>query len=150
MERAADIVFIPTRLEYFGFGEYEFGSNEIIERVERGISGTHRLNGMVLLWGAAVSGGVHLEDAQIFDLAPTILRVMGEPVPNDMDGKVLTEALDLAYADGWPGTGLPEVGSACPSSATVRDAAGATVADDLTDEDRELIADRLRGLGYVG
>ena len=114
-----------------------------MERVERGISGTHRLNGMVLLWGAASSKGVRLEEAQIFDLAPTILRMMGEPVPKDMDGKVLTEALREEYA-GWPGTGdLPETGSTLPEYGTAMD-------DDLTDEDKELIANRLRGLGYVG
>lgn len=149
-EQAADIVFIPTRLEYFGFGEYEFGSNEIIERVERGISGTHRLNGMVLLWGAAASRSVHLEDAKILDLAPTILRVMGEPVPNDMDGQVLTQALDPAYAAGESGRGLPETGSHSPALTTAGDVTGASVVDDLTAEDRELIANRLRGLGYVG
>ncbi len=142
VEKAADIVFIPTRLEYFGFGEYEFGSNEIIESVERGISGTHRLNGMVLLWGAAASTGVQLKDARIFDLAPTILRIMGETVPEDMDGQVLAHALNSDYAGPCPAGGLPVPESTFPASAAV------TVS--LTDEDKELIADRLRGLGYVG
>ncbi len=142
VEMAADIVFIPTRLEYFGFGEYEFGSNEIIESVERGISGTHRLNGMVLLWGAAASAGAHLRDAQIIDLAPTILRILGEAAPDDMDGQVLTQALNSEYAGQWPTGGPPAPESTFPASVAV--------AEYLTDEDKELIADRLRGLGYVG
>ena len=150
VEGAADIVFIPTRLEYFGFGEYEFGSHEIIESVTRGISGTHRLNGVVMLWGAAASTGVHLRDAQILDLAPTILRIMGEPVPEDMDGQVLTQALSPEYAGVWPTGGLPETGSTSPASAAVGDAFGAAEVEHLTDEDKELIASRLRGLGYVG
>jgi predicted AlkP superfamily phosphohydrolase/phosphomutase len=149
-ERAADIVFIPTRLEYFGFGEYEFGSHEIVERVERGISGTHRLNGMVLFWGPASSVGVHLADAQIIDLAPTILRMMGEPVPKDMDGKVLTEALSEAYAGGGDSKGMPSAGKVLPEYTPAQDAVDIAIADDLTEEDKELIADRLRGLGYVG
>lgn len=142
VEQAADIVFIPTRMEYFAFGEYEFGSNQIIERTKRGISGTHRLNGMVLLWGESVLAGTQLTGAQIFDLAPTILHLMGETVPQDMDGRVLTEALGPEYAEVQLAEKLqsPE-GSPMPSAA---------VDEALSDEDRERIVERLRGLGYVG
>ena len=34
-----------------------------------------------------------LDQPRIVDLAPTVLHVMGCPVPDDMDGRVLTEAL---------------------------------------------------------
>ena len=77
LELAADIVFIPTRLEYFGFGEYEFGSHKIIEAMERGISGTHRMNGVFLAYGAAVEPGSEVEGASLVDLAPTILDACG-------------------------------------------------------------------------
>ncbi len=142
VDQAADIVFIPTRMEYFGFGEYEFGTNEIIESVKRGISGTHRLNGMALLWGRAICAGGHLRDAQILDLAPTILHLMGHSVPHDMDGRVLTEALSPEYAEVRPGDDLPSTAALPPPS---------TAADDvLSAENAELIVERLRGLGYVG
>jgi predicted AlkP superfamily phosphohydrolase/phosphomutase len=156
VDQAADIVFIPTRMEYFGFGEYEFGSDEIIESMKRGISGTHRLNGLVMLWGNAVQAGTQIQNAQIFDLAPTILRVMGEPVPQDMDGRVLSEVLTPEYTREIPiaktlsgeahpagsiGTGdLDSAASTGPS----------TEAQPLTDEDADLLAERLRRLGYVG
>lgn len=51
LEKAPDIIFLPRRLEYFGFGEYEFGSHKIIESMRRGISGTHRMNGIFLAYG---------------------------------------------------------------------------------------------------
>jgi hypothetical protein len=143
LERAADVVFIPTRMEYFGFGEYEFGSNEIIERMKRGISGTHRLNGMALLWGQAVLAGARLQGAQIVDLAPTILHLMGEPVPQDMDGRVLTQVLTPEYAEVL----LPER-ELLPS---VPSPEGSTTADEaLSGEEAELVLSRLRALGYVG
>ena len=142
VDQAADIVFIPTRMEYFGFGEYEFGTNEIIESVKRGISGTHRLNGMALLWGRAICAGGRLRDAQILDLAPTILHLMGHSVPHDMDGRILTEALRPEYAEVRPGDDLPSATASPPPS---------TAADDvLSAENAELIVERLRGLGYVG
>jgi predicted AlkP superfamily phosphohydrolase/phosphomutase len=143
VDQAADIVFIPTRMEYFGFGEYEFGSNEIIESMKRGISGTHRPNGICLLWGKPVRAGSELAGASLYDLAPTILHLMGEPVPAGMDGRVLTEALLPEYASltqKQVRTGS-EVFSPPPAS---------LANDELSDQDLELIADRLRGLGYVG
>jgi hypothetical protein len=137
-------------MEYFGFGEYEFGSNAIIEGMKRGISGTHRLNGMMLLWGKAASTSVHLRDTQIVDLAPTILHMMGEPVPQDMDGRVLTDALGDEYAQGGRLTDPPSTEGSFPVPTAADDAAGAVGIQPLTDEDKELMADRLRGLGYVG
>jgi predicted AlkP superfamily phosphohydrolase/phosphomutase len=142
VDKAADIVFMPTRMEYFGFGEYEFGSNQIVESMKRGISGTHRLNGMALLWGGAISGGTHLRHAQILDLAPTILHLMGQPVPEDMDGRVLIEALNAEYA------AIERVSGAEPVSTAIPEAPSGD--DVLSAEDAELIAERLRALGYVG
>ncbi len=92
-EHAPDIVFLPRRLEYFGFGEYEFGSHKIIRSMRRSISGTHRMNGVFMAYGGDPprrrSGG----RASLVDLAPTILHLMGESVPAHMDGRVLAEAI---------------------------------------------------------
>ncbi len=147
LESAADIVFIPTRMEYFGFGEYEFGSNDVIEAVDRGISGTHRPNGICLLWGPGVKEGTHLQGAHLYDLAPTILHLMGHAVPEDMDGRVLTDAL------------LPEYGELIEDRTPSQLYAPPTPGDggargepeaDLSEEDEDIIVERLRGLGYVG
>ena len=127
------------RLEYFGFGEYEFGSHKIIESMRRGISGTHRMNGVFMAYGAAIRPGVEVEDASLVDLAPTILHLMGESVPAHMDGRVLAEA--IAQGD------RAEVRREWRS----RSAADVDPADaGLSDEDRKVLAERLRSLGYVG
>jgi predicted AlkP superfamily phosphohydrolase/phosphomutase len=153
--RGADILFIPTRMEYFGFGEYEFGANTVIEPVMRGISGTHRMNGVVIVHGRPILPGITLGRSQVepidpgtrggqppqpwlADLAPTILYLMGVPVPDDMDGRVLSEAFKPEYAD-LPGL-LHERGSYVdtdPESV-------------LSDADKAAITERLRSLGYVG
>ena len=147
VEQAADIIFIPTRMEYFGFGEYEFGSNEIIESMKRGISGTHRANGMFLMWGKAVKSDIWLEGAQIFDLAPTILHLMAQSRPADMDGRVLAEALKPEYVALSKIRHNQKAGSSSDSGS---EPTSSLVGDELSDEDEKLIVQRLRDLGYVG
>lgn len=140
LDRAPDILFLPRNLEYFGFGEYEFGSNQVIEPVTRGISGTHRMNGILLLAGQPIRAGQHIQGAQIVDLAPTILHLLGLPVPDEMDGRVLTEALSSPIEPVAMPAHVPEEGPATPSS----DGGG------FTPDDEAAVLERLRGLGYVG
>jgi predicted AlkP superfamily phosphohydrolase/phosphomutase len=153
--RGADILFIPTRMEYFGFGEYEFGANTVIEPMMRGISGTHRMNGVLVMHGLPILPGITLGRDRVepinlgapkglppqpwlADLAPTILHLMGVPVPEDMDGRVIVEAIRPEYAS---------------LQALVRDGTsdGEQVPEaELSDADRAAITERLRSLGYVG
>lgn len=137
--RAPDILFLPRRLEYFGFGEYEFGSHRIVESMRRGISGTHRMNGIFLAYGAPVRPGLAIHGAAIVDLAPTMLHLSGRPVPAHMDGRVLEEALVEGFRSVERSTEPLDHGTV-PG----RNGQG------LSDEDREVLAQRLRSLGYVG
>ena len=57
------------------------------------LSGTHSMNGMFALMGTSFHAGRQME-AQIIDIAPTILAAMNLPVTQDMDGRVLTEAFN--------------------------------------------------------
>lgn len=139
LEQAPDILFLPRRLEYFGFGEYEFGSHRVIERMKRGISGTHRMDGVFLAYGAAIEPGVTVDDARIIDLAPSILHLMGLPVPAYMDGRVLAEIC----ASGFRSAPVPEQSLAWHHSDN--GAAGG-----LTEAEKQILAERLRNLGYVG
>lgn len=138
LEDAPDIVFLPKRLEYFGFGEYEFGSHRVIEAMRRGISGTHRMNGIFAALGEPVQPGVEISGATLADLAPTVLHLLGQPIPAAMDGRVLIQALRGPLAAQTPQV----VDTPAPVSTT-----GAFT---LSAEDEAAISERLRGLGYVG
>jgi predicted AlkP superfamily phosphohydrolase/phosphomutase len=142
LEHAPDIVFIPTRLEYFGFGEYEFGSHQIIEPMKRGISGTHRLNGIFLAYGKDIRPGQEISGAHITDLAPTILHLLGEPVPVHMDGQVLSAA--------FAGASRPVQRVELADWATDRTGDGPAGGEMLSAEERQVLTERLRDLGYVG
>jgi len=54
-------------------------------------SGWHSRFGTFIACGPDIIQGVKLKDVSIYDVTPTILHLMGQPVPSDMDGRVLKE-----------------------------------------------------------
>lgn len=60
-------------------------------------SGTHRLHGILVMAGAPFRAGATLSQAHITDIAPTLLYLLGVPVPTEMDGRVLFDGFDPAY-----------------------------------------------------
>ncbi len=54
----------------------------------------HRFHGIVVLHGPGIVQGEELIGATLLDIAPTLLAIMGLPVGQDMDGKVLTQAFE--------------------------------------------------------
>ena len=100
--------------------------------------GTHRLNGTFMAMGEGIKQGTEVFGAEICDVAPTILYLLGDPIPEDMDGKVLANVFeDDVYAHRPPqyegATGETETGSFVSYS----------------DEESEEVAERLKGLGYL-
>ena len=57
-------------------------------------TGSHRLEGIFLAYGKDIKKSYKIEGAKIYDIAPTILHLFGLPIPNDMDGRVLTEIFE--------------------------------------------------------
>ncbi|RME25851.1 MAG: hypothetical protein D6798_08030, partial [Deltaproteobacteria bacterium] len=53
-----------------------------------GMNGSHRPEGLLLLWGRGVEPGP-IESAGVEDVAPTLLSLAGEPVPGWFDGRPL-------------------------------------------------------------
>ncbi|EMR73628.1 hypothetical protein MCGE09_00468 [Thaumarchaeota archaeon SCGC AB-539-E09] len=90
-EKMPDIVFIPCH-GYIGFEEFEFSSNSVFSS-PKGISGTHRPNGILIMSGTNVKNGKKLSNSiKIEDVAPTILKLFNISIPDKMDGAVILEA----------------------------------------------------------
>jgi len=102
----------------------------------RGDSGCHRLHGIFIGQGAAFAQGTTVDGARIIDLAPTILHILGQPVPADMDGRVLNDALSSELRGK-----SAEVSAATTTSQTQVD---------FTDAEQAEVEERLRALGYLG
>jgi len=97
---APDIVFDPN-------GGYEFspdGSNEggRLERVTGEGRGIHTSHGMLVMTGAGVRPAGDLTGPSIMDVVPTVLYLLGLPVPAEMDGRVLAGALSREWLGARP------------------------------------------------
>lgn len=57
-------------------------------------SGCHDPKGVLMLYGAGVRRGGRVGESTNLDIAPTLLKLLGLPAPEEMKGRVLAEALD--------------------------------------------------------
>ena len=100
--------------------------------------GTHRLNGILIGRGPALKTAAEIENAGLIDLAPTLLYLFGVPVPEDMDGKVLTNAFQSDFLAAHP----LQTGRASGTSGTDRPTG-------YTEEESAKVEERLKALGYL-
>ena len=107
--------------------------SRIVTRQIRGDSGCHRRHGILIASGPDVRQGATFQDARIVDLAPTMLHILGQPVPDHMDGRVLTEALLTSR----------------PVTYRSTDSRTQGIQDALSAEDVAEVEQRLRSLGYL-
>jgi len=56
--------------------------------------GSHRREGIFIACGPEVRAGAALPPVTQYDIAPTVYYLQGQPVPSDVDGRVLTELFD--------------------------------------------------------
>jgi predicted AlkP superfamily phosphohydrolase/phosphomutase len=100
---------------------------------DKRMEGTHRIEGILALGGANVHRGLRL-DADIVDIAPTVLAALGLRVPVDMEGKVLREAFTME----------PVIEREPPLKKVVEEHA-----EVYTEADKKVLEKRLSDLGYL-
>jgi predicted AlkP superfamily phosphohydrolase/phosphomutase len=135
VDDAPDIMFLPKDT-YTALGDFEFLSNSLVSPSYW--SGSHRMNGIIIMKGPCIKKGVTIEKAQLIDVAPTILYLLGLPIPSDMDGRVLVEAIEPSHVLLHPikyENVEPKVMG---------------VSLKMTREEEQKVIERLRALGYLG
>lgn len=98
-----------------------------------GDSGHHRANGIFIAHGPGIRPGYKLAGARLVDLAPTILHLLGVPIPTGLDGHLLSGAL----LDPRPGPTQPPLPPPTDPATT------------LPASEQAEIAARLQALGYM-
>jgi predicted AlkP superfamily phosphohydrolase/phosphomutase len=99
-------------------------------------SSLHGQHGIVILAGPMIREGHLLDGARIEDGVPTIMYGLGQPIPDDLDGRPLLEAFSDAFRE------RTDV-----ASTRVEDAHPEGVG--LSDEEEDSIRRHLADLGYV-
>ena len=102
------------------------------------IPGTHDMDGILTFTGPGIKPGTIVTGAQLEDVAPTLLYLLGEPIPKDMDGRALTEIVEEDFRKTHE-IKYREVEADSP----VDEESGYSA------EEEEIIHERLKGLGYM-
>lgn len=136
-ELAPDIIFMPAN----GYkGAVGIDTDNIIEYVPQEsletISGVHDMDGILVFNGPKFKKNYRIDSAQIIDIFPTLLYVLGIPIPSYADGRVIRDALrdefqgeKIAYIDGLTYQGA--------------------TSDRLSADEEEAMKKSLKGLGYL-
>jgi predicted AlkP superfamily phosphohydrolase/phosphomutase len=136
LDKAPNIVFMieDGTIEIdatVGSGEYLVDGNPFTDW-----TGTHTRDGVIIAKGPKFKSGKTIIDANIQDITPTILDLYDIPIPTEIDGKVLYNILkeDIAVKDRVVISHKSEIHHMNAS---------------LSSEEKVLIEDRLRKLGYL-
>ena len=135
LDRAPDIMFLPNASGLFAGSMTGFFSNRWIFE-NAAWPGHHRMEGILLAKGKWFNKGKRIEGARLIDLAPTILHILGNKVPADMDGRVLSDLFAKDFLERHP-VEYREPDPAAPVHAPPP-----------TGEDEDVIR-RLKDLGYL-
>jgi predicted AlkP superfamily phosphohydrolase/phosphomutase len=137
-DMAPDLTVVPGDWCYRTIGLHDFTTNRVITDAF-GPTGDHRMEGVFIGTGKGFRPGARMpDDANLFDIAPTVLHLLGVPVPEDMDGRVLLDVLD-------PTLPRPQPQAASPPD----EPEPVTVPSGYTEEEDAAIQQRLADLGYL-
>lgn len=112
-------------------------------------SGIHRREGIFLALGKHIKQSLQIQDANIVDIFPTVLFTMGIPIPEDTDGRILTEIFkedfiqhNHAKISRQQETADYIQAQACTERSERKERT-------YSDSEVALIEERLKGLGYI-
>lgn len=99
----------------------------------------HRRNGILIMSGKGVRKDYRMHGSEIIDVAPSILYLMGLPIPEDMDGKILTDAIEDSFIARHP---------VCYTEAS-QEGPVSERGPAYSSAEEEKVKETLRGLGYI-
>ena len=138
MERIPDIIIFLKESEYMGSSMFE---GKITMPIQRSKTGDHKEEGIFIFSGPNAQKGYVRDHKSIIDIAPTICHLMGVPLSEAYDGKVIENAIKPEFMAEYP---------VQHRNISRELAAYRKTKDDLVvDEDTETVKERLKALGYL-
>lgn len=104
LDQAPDLIIEWKDYAYWGRGSYDaqlstFEAQRQFDFGGQPLSGSHRMEGILIACGPGIQPGTQIDGAGLIDLAPTILGVLGIPIPGYMDGTVLYSLFESGIRD---------------------------------------------------
>jgi hypothetical protein len=115
---------------------------ESLVNSDEDLSGAHQPEGVIIMAGPGIKQVHMLWEAHLADITPTMLTLLGVPAGRDMDGQVLVEAIDERFQKAHPVTYID-------SHETDVEPRAIEGRSGLSDDEREIVEERLRELGYL-
>jgi predicted AlkP superfamily phosphohydrolase/phosphomutase len=113
-----------------------FLSDSVFELPKKAFGwGCHRMEGIFVAHGGPVKQGA-VDHLSVYDICPTVLYLMGLPIPEDVDGRAALSILEDSFTSNREPEYVPADASSAKSA-------------ELSAEDERELRDRLRGLGYL-
>jgi predicted AlkP superfamily phosphohydrolase/phosphomutase len=143
LNQAPDLVIKWRDYAYWGRGRYDsqspiFETGGQFDFTDQPLTGSHRLEGMLIAQGASIRSGAKLEGTCLLDLAPTILNLLGIDLSDSLDGRILRDISSESQERLQAGSTEAE-GRTAVSVEEV----------EYSSEEAERISERLRSLGYL-
>ncbi|MFQ6100900.1 MAG: alkaline phosphatase family protein [Anaerolineae bacterium] len=144
LDQAPDLVVEWKDYAFWGRGRYDSQGAPVFETRRRfdfsdmPLTGSHRLEGILIVNGPGVRPGARVEGARLLDLTPTILGVLGLPIPRYMDGVVLHKAFVNGAIESIVSDSISPSGISSPGSEFA-----------YTPEEETKISQHLQDLGYL-
>ena len=132
-------VNMDTLIDFGSYGEFNFW--DLFSQKSIHISGKHARKGVLIMNGPAIRQNMRLEDPSIFDLTPTILFLMGLAAARDMDGRILTDAIEEIFISQHKIEVIDSYEDAEPKEISET--------RKLKNADYEKLKERLQSLGYL-
>jgi predicted AlkP superfamily phosphohydrolase/phosphomutase len=143
IEMAPDLIFQTRGREYLiTYPYHSFGEGadlEIVKPLPPFFEGDHRMQGVFMAYGPDIAQGKKIEGTHIMDVAPTVLHLMGQPVPESMDGRVLRNILSEEF----------DRQNLIRYQKIAADQTPDSSFGLYSDKESELIRERLKGMGYI-
>ena len=137
VDDAPDII-VDWHSGYRGHGSVHDGSSKSFISNPLWWTGDHTLDGVFIGAGPHVKEGFSIDSLNITDITPTLLHLMGQPVPEHMDGEVATEIIKQSFLDSHKIV-IKDYLSQCGTNKDRK----------YSDAEKKAIEERLRNLGYM-
>jgi predicted AlkP superfamily phosphohydrolase/phosphomutase len=154
VDKAPDLIIDyhePGGFSYLSKASYTDSGKDVIRKLTRkeldsarfqNKNGSHRKLGIFTTCGDCIKTGTEVSGVRILDFAPTILHLLGLPVPQEMDGRIIDGCLREDYQK--PHTQREESrGERLPAGSPIEHE------ETYSPEEEDVIKKRLRDLGYI-